>query len=220
MKKLKVPQMVKTRISLALISIIILSCSPKIFKEKWTKKQAPKVFKARFETTKGNFDVEAHRAWSPKAVDRLYQLIQSEFYTDIALFRVVPDFVAQFGIHNDSILNNSWKKFKVLDEPTLKENREGTISFARGGKETRTTQLFINLKSNSPRLDTIFYSGVKGFPVIAEVIQGMDVVESFYDQYGEKPGARQDSIQKHGNSYLRRNFPKLDYIKKAYILDK
>ncbi|MDJ0646744.1 MAG: peptidylprolyl isomerase [Flavobacteriaceae bacterium] len=201
------------------MGLVIPSCSPKIFKEKWTKKEAPAIFRARFETTKGNFDIEAHRDWSPKGVDRLYQLIQSEFYTDIALFRVVPDFVVQFGIHNDSILNASWRQFKVPDEPILEENIEGAISFARGGKETRSTQLFINLKNNSPRLDTIFYSGVKGFPVIAKVRHGMKVIKSFHKSYGESPAKRQDSIQKYGNAYLKKNFPKLDYIKKAYILN-
>ena len=201
------------------VIFIVLACnSNKVFKDKWLKKQAPETFKARFETTKGNFEIEADRSWSPKGVDRLYQLIQSEFYTDIALFRVVPDFVVQFGIHNDSILNKSWESYKIPDEPALEPNVEGAISFARGGEESRTTQIFINLKSNSPRLDTIFYSGVRGFPVIAKVTKGMDVVNSFYKDYGNEPATKQDSIQIKGNDYLRKNYPELDYITKAYIL--
>ncbi|HBK70894.1 MAG TPA: peptidylprolyl isomerase [Flavobacteriaceae bacterium] len=201
------------------ITILLLtSCSQKVFKEKWIKKEAPKVFKARFETTKGNFDIEAHRQWSPKAVDRLYQLISNNFYTDIALFRVVPNYVAQFGIHDNSSINKSWSKYKIADEPVIKENLERTISFARGGKESRTTQIFINLKNNSPRLDTLFYGNVEGFPVVAKVTKGMDVVKSFYSGYQEKPSNRQDSIEKYGNIYLKNNFPKLDYIKKAYIV--
>ena len=218
MKKLKEQQMVKIKIAFVLLCTVLLSCSQKLFKEKWTTKEAPEIFRARFETTQGNFDIEAHRNWSPKAVDRLYQLIDTEFYTNIALYRVVPNFVAQFGIHNDSVLNNSWKKFKVPDEITREKNFEGAIAFARGGKETRSTQLFINLKSNSPRLDTLSYSGVSGFPVIAKVTAGIDVVHSFYKGYAEKPGRRQDSIQKYGNRYLKKNYPKLDYIKRAYIL--
>lgn len=203
------------------ISIIFLTLacnSNKIFKDKWVKKQAPETFKARFETTKGNFEIEANRSWSPKGVDRLYQLIKSEFYTDIALFRVVPDFVVQFGIHNDSILNKSWESFKIPDEPVLEPNVEGAISFARGGEESRTTQIFINLKSNSPRLDTIFYNDVRGFPVIAKVTNGMDVVNAFYKDYGNEPATKQDSIQIKGNDYLWKNYPELDYINKAYIL--
>jgi len=200
------------------ILLVSVSCSQKAIKESWTKKKAPEIFKARFETTKGNFDIESHRAWSPKAVDRLYQLITTNFYTDIALFRVVPNFVVQFGIHNDPTINTSWGKYKIPDEPVLKGNLEGTIAFARSGKETRTTQIFINLKSNSPRLDSIFYGEVKGFPVIAKVTKGMDVVKSFYNGYAEKPSTKQDSIEKYGNSYLKNNFPELDYIKKAYIV--
>ncbi len=205
-------------ISLLVFLVVLVGCSPKLFKDKWAKKHAPEIFKARFETTKGNFDITSKRHWSPKAVDRLYQLISSEFYTDIAIFRVVPNFVAQFGIHNDSILNTEWRKYKVPDEPVLQKNLEGAMAFARSGKETRTTQLFINLKSNSPRLDTLTYNGVKGFPVIAKVTNGMDVVKSLYSEYAEKPSGKQNEIQKKGNAYLRKEFPKLDYIKRAYLL--
>jgi len=210
---------VKYILGTILFILLIQSCnSSKVFKENWTKKKAPEIFKARFETTKGNFDIQAHRSWSPKAVDRLFQLIKSEFYTDIAIFRVVPNFVAQFGIHNDSILNNSWRTYKVPDEPTVELNKEGAISFARSGEKTRTTQLFINLKSNSPKLDTVSVNGVKGFPVIAKVTDGIDIIKLFYDGYAEEPSPKQDSIQLKGNTYLKNNFPKLDYIKKAYII--
>ena len=204
------------------ISILLCfaSCgsSNTAFKEKWTKKEAPTTFKARFETTKGNFDIVANREWSPIAVDRLYQLIKSEFYTDIAIYRVVPNYVAQFGIHNNAALNKAWNSRKVLDEPTIEKNLEGTIAFARGGKGSRTSQIFINLKSNSPRLDTLDYSGVKGFPVVAKITQGMDVVQLFYNGYAGKPAEKQDVIGKEGNEYLKTNFPKLDYINKAYII--
>ena len=209
--------------SASFLSIVLLifavSCSSnEVFKKKWTSKKAPETFKARFETTKGVFDVEAKRVWSPDAVDRLYQLIKSEFYTDVALFRVVPNFVVQFGIHNDSILNKEWANYKIRDEPVIEKNIEASISFARGGKESRTTQLFINLKSNSPRLDTLDYNGVKGFPVVAKVTRGMDVVKKFYDGYGGNPATKQNDIQKEGNSYLKKNFPKLDYINRVYII--
>ena len=206
-------------ISILLLVFFTISCSSnEVFKKRWTTKQAPETFKARFETTKGTFDIEAKRIWSPKAVDRLYQLIKSEFYTDVALYRVVPNFVVQFGIHNVSNLNKEWANYKIPDEPVIEKNIEGTISFARGGKETRTTQLFINLKSNSPRLDVLDYNSTKGFPVVAKVTQGMDVVKKFYDVYGGKPATKQNEIQKEGNSYLKKNFPKLDYINKAYII--
>ena len=218
MKKMNKIRPVQRVLLLTLCAVLIRSCAVKPFKKQWTKKQAPEQFKARFETSKGNFDIESKREWSPEAVDRLYQLIKSGFYTDIALYRVVPNFVAQFGIHNDSILNRSWSEYKVADEPTRMKNLKGTIAFARGGKQTRSTQLFINLRSNSPRLDSLFYSGVAGFPVVAKLTSGMDVVATFYQGYGEIPGRRQDSIQQYGNAYLKKNFPKLDYIKKAYLI--
>ena len=200
---------------LVFIVLFIVSCSPKIFKEKWTNKKAPDQFKARFETTQGDFDIIAKREWSPNGVDRLHQLIKSDFYTDIALFRVIPKFVVQFGIHNNSVLNSSWKKYRIKDEPVLQSNDSMAISFARDGLDSRTTQIFINLKNNH-RLDTIHYNDVTGFPVIAKITKGMENVHKFYSTDDDVPD--QDSIQKYGNDYLKRKYSKLDYIKRAYIL--
>ena len=197
--------------------IFLSSCSKKLFNEKWTSKQAPEYFEARFETSQGNFDIKAKREWSPKAVDRLHQLIKSGFYTDIAIFRVVPNFVAQFGIHNNKTLNDSWDHFKVNDEPVIKSNDKMTISFAGGGRKSRSTQIFINLKNNK-RLDKLDYGGVKGFPVVAEVTEGEENIINFYKEYGEKLTNKQDSISKYGNDFLKRKYPKVDYVIKAYII--
>ncbi len=202
-------------ILLLIIVLLIYSCSHKIFKEKWTKNQAPDHFKARFETTQGDFDIEAYRKWSPLAVDRLYQLIKNDFYTDIAIYRVIPEFVVQFGIHNDSAMTKSWKKFTIPDEPVLQKNDSMAISFARGGINSRTTQIFINLKDNH-RLDTIKYNGVIGFPVVARISTGMETVHKLYSTKENVPD--QDSINKYGNAYLKRKYPDLDYILEAYIL--
>lgn len=206
------------RILYLLIFTLILSCSPKLFKEKWTEEVAPKEFKARFETTQGNFDIVAKREWSPKAVDRLYQMIKNNYYQDVAIFRVVPGFVAQFGIHNDTLINNAWRKRGVEDEPVVKKNDAMTISFARGGKKSRSNQIFINLKDNY-RLDKLSYSGVTGFPVVAEVTSGKENILKFYSGYGDKLGYKQDSITKFGNAFLREKYPKVDYIIKAYLLN-
>jgi len=89
------------------------------------------------------------------------------------------------------------------------------ISFARDGVNSRTTQIFINLKNNH-RLDTVNYNGVKGFPVIARITQGMETVHKFYNTSDNVPD--QDSINTYGNAYLKRKYPDLDYIKKAYII--
>ncbi|MFT5762511.1 MAG: peptidyl-prolyl cis-trans isomerase A (cyclophilin A) [Polaribacter sp.] len=205
------------RILILVCLVLIASCAPKKFNQKWLKAEAPTTFKARFETTKGNFDIVARRAWSPKGVDRLYQLIKNGYYDDVAIFRVVPDFVAQFGIHNDTLINTSWRKFGIDDEPVLAKNEAMSISFARGGVKTRSNQIFINLKDNH-RLDELAYSGVKGFPVIAKVIAGKENVLKFYDGYGDTLGRKQDSINKFGNVFLREKFPKVDYIIKAYFI--
>ncbi|MDX6746479.1 peptidylprolyl isomerase [Polaribacter sp. PL03] len=207
----------KNKFVLLLSIVLFTSCATKKFKEKWLEKEAPLTFKARFETTQGNFDIEAKREWSPEGVDRLYQLIKYEYYNDVAIFRVVPNFVAQFGIHNDSLINKSWSNKGLEDEPVVIENDSMTISFARGGKRTRTNQIFINLKKND-RLNTLEYSGVKGFPVVAKVISGKENVLKFYDGYGDKLGRQQGKINRLGNAFLRENYPKVDYIIKAYFI--
>ena len=129
----------------------------------------------------------------------------------------MPNFVAQFGIHNDSVINNNWRKYGIDDEPVLAKNEVMSIAFARGGVKTRSNQIFINLKDNH-RLDKLEYSGVKGFPVIAKVIAGKENVLKFYDGYGDTLGRKQDSISQFGNAYLREKFPKVDYIMKAYFI--
>jgi len=197
--------------------LLISACTPKKFTASWTKEKALEYFKARFETTQGSFEIEAKRSWSPLAVDRLYQLITHEFYTDMAVYRVVPNFVVQFGINNDSILNQGWNSYGYQDEPVLQKNDSMTIAFARDGEQSRTTQLFINLKDNH-RLDSIHYNDVTGFPVVARVIKGMETVHKFYGAYGNELSLKQDSINKFGNAFLKENYPKVDYIKKAYLI--
>ena len=196
---------------------LLSSCAKKVFSERWTKKIAPKEFRARFETTQGNFDIYAKRSWSPNGVDRLHSLIKNNYYVEMPIFRVVPNFVAQFGIHKDSIINKAWNNFTLKDEPVIAKNDSMSISFARGGANTRTTQIFINLKNNN-RLDTLNFGGTKGFPVVAKVTKGFENVLKFYDKYGDKLGYRQDSIQKYGNSFIKKKYPEIDFITKAYIL--
>ncbi|MGK0422368.1 MAG: cyclophilin family peptidyl-prolyl cis-trans isomerase, partial [Polaribacter sp.] len=123
----------------------------------------------------------------------------------------------QFGIHNDTLINNSWQRSGIEDEPVTLKNDAMTIAFARGGIKSRSNQIFINLKDNY-RLDKLAYSGVTGFPVIAKVIAGKENVLKFYDGYGEKLGRKQDAISKFGNVFVRKEYPKVDFITKAYIL--
>lgn len=201
---------------LLLSAIIMVSCAKPSFDPEWLKEQAPETFTAKFETTKGNFEVTVARRYSPKAVDRFYQLVKNGYYDNALFYRVVPDFVVQFG-NTDTIAMNQWRSVKIPDEPVLLSNKAGTISFARDGKETRDLELFINLEDN-PKLDTLNYNGVRGFPAFGNVSKGMDVVKSLYGGYGE------ETMDNYENMYLDRSqfsrtYPKLDMIEKAFIVD-
>jgi peptidyl-prolyl cis-trans isomerase A (cyclophilin A) len=181
------------------------------------KSKAPDRFKAEFNTTKGAFVVEVNRNWSPLAADRLYQLFLTGFYNGNAIFRVQKGYVVQFGISDSAAINAFWEKHPVPDEPLKVPNLSGTLSYARDGKDTRTTQLFINLKDNF-KLDTVNYNGVRGFPPVAKIISGFDIVESFYNGYGFEPANYQDSVMAYGNSWLRKQYPELDFIINAKII--
>lgn len=198
-------------------AFLFIACSSTNFNPKWTEQTAPETFTARFETSQGNFDVAIERRYSPKAVDRLYQLLNHHFYDNTLFYRVVPDFVVQFG-NGDTLVSKKWDKFKIPDEPVLKSNLKGTVSYARDGKETRGNDLFINLKDNV-KLDTRATNEVTGYPPFGEVIKGMDVVEKLYSGYGNATLDVYDSLSSNRNEFLKR-FPKLDSIKKAYILKK
>jgi peptidyl-prolyl cis-trans isomerase A (cyclophilin A) len=184
----------------------------------------PDSFLVAFETSRGRFDVMARKHWAPIGVDRLYTLVRARYYDDARFFRVVKDFVAQFGLAADPKLTAAWKLRCIADEPVKHTNSRGTIAYARGGPGTRSVQLFVNLKDN-PKLDSL--NGF-GFPPIAEVVSGMAVVDSLYSGYGEaaprsgsqpgREGPSQDSIAKQGNAYLVSGWPKLDYIKTARVV--
>ena len=200
---------------IVIAAFFLVCCSKSTFNAEWTKETAPPTYSARFETSKGNFDIQVTRAWSPQAADRLHQLLMHHFYDNTLFYRVVPNFVVQFG-NIDTTVTKKWEKFKVADEPVLKSNLKGYISFARAGKETRGNDLFINLKDNQ-RLDTVHAENIVGYPVLGKVINGMNVVESFYAGYGNKTMDVYDSLSSNRSKYLQL-FPKLDSIKKAYIL--
>lgn len=179
--------------------------------------RAPDVFRVRFTTTQGDFVLQAHRNWAPHGVDRLHHLVKIGFYTDIAVFRVLDEFVAQFGIHGDPEVNAVWSAATIPADPVAgPSNARGYVTYAMGrSPDTRTTQLFINTGDN-PMLDRM------GFAPIGRVIEGMLVVDRFHSRYGEGPpqgrGPDQGRIQAEGNPYLRDRFPRLDYILKAEIL--
>jgi cyclophilin family peptidyl-prolyl cis-trans isomerase len=178
----------------------------------------PDSFHVAFETSQGRFVVAAHRAWAPLAADRFHELVSRRVYDDIRIFRVVRGYVAQFGLTGDSVVNRVWRERGLPDEPVRVANSRGRVSFARAGPQTRTLQIFINLGENTPRLDTITAAGVKGYPPFGEVVEGMEVVERFYAEYGNEPSARQDSIRAVGNAWLDRMYPRLDRIRSARVI--
>jgi len=180
------------------------------------KAKAPDVFKAQFTTTKGDFVIEVHRDWAPNGADRFYNLVKSGFFTDVYFFRVIPKFMVQFGIPGTPKVAAAWEKANIKDDPQKESNKRGAVTFAMGGPNTRTTQLFINFGDNS-RLDK------DNFPPFGTVITGMDVVDQIYSGYGEMSvmggtGPDPNKIASEGNAYLVKNFPKLDKINTAKIL--
>jgi len=186
--------------------------------EKASKAKAPEKFLVRFETSKGVFIVEVVRKWSPNGADRFHELVKKKFFDDCRFFRVLDGFMAQFGINGDPAVQEKWVKNNIKDDPVVESNKRGFLSFAKSGQpNSRTTQLFINYKNNS-RLDQL------GFSPFGRVVDGMKVVDSLYNGYGEGTpngrGPAQDRIQEEGNKYLKASFPKLDFIKKARIVTK
>ncbi|MEO8174634.1 MAG: peptidylprolyl isomerase, partial [Sediminibacterium sp.] len=179
---------------------------------------APEHFTARFETSKGYFEAEFTREWSPLAVDRLYAQVKHHYYDNILFYRVTPKTYAQFG-GDDSVRRKAWTQHKIPDEPVRKGNERATISFARGGKESRGNDLFVNLRNNSPRLDTISPSGVKGYPVLGVITKNMEVLDSLYNGYGDKVFAKYNTLLKDKRAFLD-TFPKLDSIKRIFLIKK
>jgi peptidyl-prolyl cis-trans isomerase A (cyclophilin A) len=173
------------------------------------KETAPAKFQVKFETSKGEFIVEVTRAWAPNGADRFYNLVKNGYYNDCRFFRVVENFMVQFGINGDPKLNGVWKSARINDDPVKQINARGFITFATAGPNTRTTQLFINFRDNSP-LDN------QGFAPFGAVTKGMAVVDAINSKFGEKPD--QSRIQAEGNAYLEKAFPGLDYIKSATIV--
>jgi peptidyl-prolyl cis-trans isomerase A (cyclophilin A) len=175
-------------------------------------KTAPDLFKVKFETTAGDFVMEVHRDWSPRGVDRFYNLVNGGYFDGCKFFRVVKGFVAQFGLNGDPKVTAAWQQANIEDEPVKQSNTRGSVCYAKAGPNTRTTQLFINYKDNS-RLDGM------GFAVFAQVVEGMDVVDKLYSGYGDAPtGPDQAKIMAEGDAYLDKSFPKLDTIKSASVM--
>ncbi len=180
---------------------------------------SPETFKVRLETTKGVIVIECVRSWAPLGADRFYELVTAGYYDDAAIFRIRPKTWAQFGINGDSKVSQSWRSRTIADDPfqPAHPNARGTVFFAWAVPNGRTTQVVINLRDNRDVHDK------EPFVPFGRVIEGMDVADALFDEYGEAAGGgiragKQDPVFQGGNTYLRKNFPKLDYIKTARIV--
>jgi peptidyl-prolyl cis-trans isomerase A (cyclophilin A) len=174
----------------------------------------PDLFKVNLDTSKGPVVIEVHKDWAPLGAERFYQLVKSGYYDGARFFRVLPGFMAQFGIAADPQTTAKWKEANLQDDPVKQSNTRGMVTFATAGPNTRTTQMFINTGDNA-RLDG------QGFAPIGKVISGQEAVESLFSGYGEGApsgrGPAQQLIEIQGNAYLEKDFPELDFIKKASI---
>ncbi len=169
---------------------------------------APAHFVVEFQTSAGDFSVSVDRALAPLGADRFYSLVSAGFYDQCRFFRVIPDFMAQFGYHGDPAVTAAWLEATIANDPVRQSSTRGTLSFAADGPDTRTTQVFISLMDNS-NLDA------QGFASFGSVTTGMDVVDSLFGGYGNGPS--QKRISREGNAYLEANFPELDYIFSARV---
>jgi peptidyl-prolyl cis-trans isomerase A (cyclophilin A) len=171
--------------------------------------QSPATFKVDFDTSKGMFVVEVHRDWAPLGADRFYNLVKNGFYDDVRFYRVIPNFMVQFGMSGNPAVTAAWNGTTLNDDPVKQSNKRGYITYANTGRpNSRGTNLFINYKDNA-------FLDPQRFAPFGQVVQGMDIVEKINAQYGEQP--EQPLMISQGNAYLIKAFPKLDYIKTATI---
>jgi peptidyl-prolyl cis-trans isomerase A (cyclophilin A) len=174
--------------------------------------KAPQIFSVTFHTTKGDFVITVHRTWAPNGADRFYNLAKAHFFDGVRFFRVVPNFVVQFGISPYPEVSKAWSRATIPDDIVTVHNTRGNVSFASAGPNTRTTQIFVNLGDNRG-LDN------SGFAPVGSVTSGMKVLDALYNGYGDAPTPHQAEMETQGNAWLDKNYPKLDAIKTAEVTD-
>ena len=172
---------------------------------------APGVYQARFDTSKGAFVIEVTRAWAPLGADRFYNLVKNGFYDGTRFFRVRPGFVVQWGLNGDPAVQSVWRRANLQDDPRVKSNRRGMVTFAKESlPHTRSTQIFINYADND-------YLDAEAFVPFGQVVTGLQIAERLYAPPRDKePDQRR--ILTQGNEYLQKEFPQLDFVKKATIV--
>jgi peptidyl-prolyl cis-trans isomerase A (cyclophilin A) len=200
--------------ALAVATLAVSASAQNLSNPAALREQAPPVYKAKFDTTKGVFVIEVQRDWAPNGADRFYNLVKNGFYDNVRFFRVISGFMVQFGIHGDPKVSAPWREAQLKDDPVKQSNKRGYITYAMAGPNTRTSQVFINFGDNAS-LDS------QGFSPFGRVVTGMEVVDKLNAEYGEGAprgrGPDQSRMQMEGNAYLTKDFGRLDYVKKATI---
>jgi len=198
--------------SIALCSAA-LAQAPSLMNPASLKAKAPDEYKVQFTTTKGDFVITVHRDWAPLGADRFYNLVRAGYFTDVSFFRGIPNFMVQFGMSPKPAVTQVWENANIKDDPVKQSNKRGFLTFAKtSAPNSRSTQLFINLKDNA-------FLDPMDFAPLGEVTSGMEVVDKLYTGYGDPPrGPDQGRIATEGKAYLDKNFPMLDSIKTAKIV--
>jgi peptidyl-prolyl cis-trans isomerase A (cyclophilin A) len=208
---------------LVLVAALVAGCAEPSMRERLLQpggvelQRAPDVCRVRLDTTRGAIVLEMRREWAPRGVDRFYNLVRAGYYDDTALFRVRAGVFVQFGIHGDPAIAQRWRTRTFPDDPRVLSNTRGAVAFAFKDPNGRTTQVFVNLRDNSSTFDA------EPFVPFARVVDGIEVADAIYAAYGERAGGgiragKQDPVFEGGNAYLRRDFPNLDYIKRASLV--
>jgi homoserine O-acetyltransferase len=165
----------------------------------------------RFATTAGEVVIEVYPQAAPNAAKRFVELVTSGFFDDTPISRVVPGFVAQFGV-NWREPHKDWEHREFNDDPSLFALERGTLAFAKGGPNTNSTQVFINYGENS-RLTV----PAMNFSAFGKVVEGMDVVDKFVRVGDPSMGLDQGRLWADGGAYLESLPVKPTMITKATV---
>ena len=201
-----------------ILAVGVLACAAATVPATKKAPPIPAEYKVKLETTKGDVIIQVHRDWAPLGADHFYQLVTKGYYDDNAFFRVLKGYIVQFGMNGDPKVTARWNNVPLKDDPHNISNKVGTVTFAKTSRpDSRTTHIFINLDNNGEALDA------DGFTPFGEVISGMENVNNLYAGYGDGPpsgsGPDQEALTHGGNTYLKKDFPSLDYITKATVID-
>ncbi len=178
-------------------------------------KSAPKITKKTtisMQTTGGEVVIEVYPEAAPNSAARFVELVRAGFYDDTPVSRVVPGFVAQFGV-NWRPPHNAWKERGFKEDPTLFALEPGTLAFAKSSQpDSASTQVFINYADNN-RLAS------SNFTVFGKVVSGMDVVTAFKQVGDASGGLDQGRLWADGGRYLESLAEKPTMIVRATVVE-